>query len=306
MFSVLFNNASLKIAALILGLLLWFHVATEKDYDYEIKLPVKEVLLGEGLTLSRYPPDSVLAVVSASGKQLLRRAWRENGVRINATQFATGKHSLGLSIANTALISGSKQISLDEITAPSQVELYVDRVAEVTLPVEPDLILTPDDGYAVGQVSAPTPSEVSVSGARSLLSGLTAIATEPRELGNLRNNLTLTLALARPDGFGITVKPESATVAIEIVPVKTRQFHDLPVAVFNAPDGHVVKAYPDHVTLTVTGPPNLVDSLRGTAVVVSADFAAADSSGRAAIKVDSPPAIRVKSLSSDSVTLVRQ
>ena len=48
----------LKITALILGLLLWFHVATEKTYNHELYLPVSEVILGDGLALVDPPPDS--------------------------------------------------------------------------------------------------------------------------------------------------------------------------------------------------------------------------------------------------------
>ncbi len=36
----LLENFWLKIVALIMGLLLWFHVATEKIYNYEVRVPI--------------------------------------------------------------------------------------------------------------------------------------------------------------------------------------------------------------------------------------------------------------------------
>ena len=105
----------LKITALVLGLLLWFHVATEKTYNYQLPLPVEEVSLEKGLALSQAPPDSIVAVVSATGKQLLRQKWRERGLRIIATQFSAGRHELQLTTSNTFLISPSADVSLDDL-----------------------------------------------------------------------------------------------------------------------------------------------------------------------------------------------
>ena len=60
----LFQNIWLKIIALGLGLLLWFHVATEKIYIYEITLPLKEIVLKDDFTLSNDPPESLTVTVS--------------------------------------------------------------------------------------------------------------------------------------------------------------------------------------------------------------------------------------------------
>ena len=60
-----------------MGFLIWFHVVTEKEYSYELRMPVTEITLQDGLTLSKKPPDSLLVAVTATGKQLLRK----NGAR---------------------------------------------------------------------------------------------------------------------------------------------------------------------------------------------------------------------------------
>ena len=46
-----FNNIWIKLVALAMGLLLWFHVVTEKRYNYQLSLPVKEIALKNDLTL---------------------------------------------------------------------------------------------------------------------------------------------------------------------------------------------------------------------------------------------------------------
>ena len=83
----LLNNLWLKLLALLVGLLVWFHVVTEKTYTYEVTLPVTDVDLRDDLTLATLPPDSIEIIVSAKGKQLVQNSWRELGLRINAREL---------------------------------------------------------------------------------------------------------------------------------------------------------------------------------------------------------------------------
>ncbi len=301
----LFDNLSLKIVALLLGLLLWFHVATEKTYVYEVLLPVTSINLEADLSLVRYPVDSLQVVVSASGKQLMRSKWREKGLRINATQFAPGRHQLTLSPANTSLVGGNNLISLDEIITPVGLELYVDRRSEVTLPVEADLVAVADDGFAVASISRPEPAQVKVSGPRSLLGGFSIIFTEHKKMTGLRNSLEITLPLTAPVGHGITLDPDSVTLKVRVVPVRTRVFNNVPVVLYNAPGDLRTAIRPRLVTVILTGPPEEIDKLEASALVVSADYTKLDSFGRAALKVDCPTTFRVKSVSVDSVAIDR-
>ena len=82
-----FTNIWLRVIAIVMGILLWFHVATEKVYNYEVKLPVSEVILNDKMALASDIPDTLAILVSASGKQLLRQDWKEAGLRINASQY---------------------------------------------------------------------------------------------------------------------------------------------------------------------------------------------------------------------------
>ena len=65
------RNMTLKALALALAVLLWVHVATDKSYEVEATLPVTDVSLGVGLALAEAPPDSITALITASGKDLL-------------------------------------------------------------------------------------------------------------------------------------------------------------------------------------------------------------------------------------------
>jgi len=139
----LLENFWLKIVALIMGLLLWFHVATEKIYNYEVRVPISEIALDDSLTLANRPPDSITVVVAAKGKQLLRQTWRDYGVRILATAYGPGRHVVPLSAANTTLIAGGNRVAIDGVVSPTSINLHVDEIVRATVDVVLDLDIRP-------------------------------------------------------------------------------------------------------------------------------------------------------------------
>ncbi|UCG61802.1 MAG: hypothetical protein JSV52_00500 [Candidatus Zixiibacteriota bacterium] len=296
----------LKITALALGLLLWFHVATEKTYNYRLQLPVEEVVLDEGLALSESPPESLTVTVSATGKQLLRQKWRDRGLKIIASQLRQGERQLPLNTSNTFLISPSPDVSLDEVVSPSSVTFKIDRLARTTVHVIPDIIFEPDEGFAVAGMSKTTPTEVTLSGPRSVISSINAVFTVNKELVGLRNSLDLSLPLALPDGYGVSLEPDSVMVAVRVVPVKTRVFENVPVVIYNSPPNQTVVADPAAIRIELTGPPQEIDLLNINALIASTDFSKSNEAGRSALKIDCPTKFRVKNSSADSVTLTIQ
>ncbi|MEW6412034.1 MAG: CdaR family protein [Candidatus Zixiibacteriota bacterium] len=306
MVKLIFEHFWLKITALLLGIFLWFHVATEKIYNYQLMLPVEEIVLDPELSLWQPPPESLMVVVSATGKQLLRQKWRESGLKITATQFKQGRHRIEFTTANTSLITPSTEVSLDEILHPTSFVLMIDQLVEKRVPVVPDIITEPDEGFALGDISGITPPQVTVTGPRSVVNSVNEVSTEAKELQGLRNNLSLTLPLALPKGYGLSLDPDSVTLTVRVVPVKTRVFEGIPIVVYNAPADKRISHQPSSIRIELTGPPTEIDLLNKNALIASADYAKADGGGRAPIKIDCPLKFRVKNASADSVIITVQ
>lgn len=302
----LFDNIWLKVIAIAAGLVLWFHVVTEKVYHHRLQLPITEIVLDEKLTLMDAPLDSLMVVVHASGKQLLRKKWRERGVKIHAVQLPTGHHNINLTTANVSLFDVGNLVTLDEVVSPTSLRLYIDHQSEMTVKVTPDINPVPDEGFAVSKISSPEPSEVTLIGARSLVRRHTTVSTIPKELTGLRNNLTLTLPLVKPPGYRIELQPDSVTVTVEIVAVKTRIFEDVPIVVYNAPPNKKALTFPATLRIELTGPPEEIDDLDRSTLIASADFRLIDSNGLTSVKVDCPSHFKVKKISADAVRIIVQ
>lgn len=299
----IFEHFWIKVIALVLGLLLWFHVATEKVYNYQLRMPINQVVLDNDLTLAQAPPESLTVMVSATGKQLMRQKWRERGVKIVANQFGIGRHQIQLTASNTSLASPARDISLEDIISPKTITLVVDRLGEATVKVQPDLITEPEKGYAVSRISTPEPDKVTITGPQSQIRRINEVNTEQKELNGLRNDLKLTLALAKPDIFGVALDPDSVSLTVEVVAVKTRVFDNIPIVIYNTPAGKVAVSSPSTITIELTGPPADIDLLNRNAIIASADFARLSADGKVPIKIDCPSKFRVKNSSADSVTV---
>lgn len=300
----LLNNIWLKLLALLIGVLVWFHVVTEKHYSYEVKLPVTEVDLRDELTLSTLPPDSVLVQVSAKGKQLVQSAWRENGVRINISKLPIGRHTLILSPENIQLHTPRKNVVLEEVIAPAQWEIEIEPKVTMELPITPTVIATPEDGFAVSRRIEATPDRAKLTGPRSVVRQLSSLITEAKELTGLRSSVTIRAKIAIPNVLSMHVEPDSVTLRIDVVPVKTRIYDNLPVAVYNAPPDYTIRTNPPSVRVELTGPPEDIELVNRNALTAAVDYRKMTRDGMAAVSVDCPASFRVKAVSVDSVRIL--
>ncbi len=300
----LFDNMWAKLFALLIGVLIWFHVATEKMYNYEIRLPIARVDLKENLTLAHTPTDTILATVSATGKQLLREQWVQQGVRLSATSLTVGEHQLTLSPSNVFLAENVSGIRVHEIVSPATVRLDIDDQFVSRIKVNPDIDATPDNGFAVSKEIEIEPDLITVVGPRAAVKELKSLTTEKRLLSGLRSDATLRLAVLPPHDFPLRIAPDSVTATVRVVAVKTRTYDNLPIVVFNAPPDAAISTDPAKVTVDLAGSPEKIDLLNRNALTVSADYRQRNSAGKARLKVDCPSGFRVSRLSIDSVQLI--
>jgi YbbR domain-containing protein len=68
----IFANLGWKLVAILLALVLWFHVATEKTYEKLYPARIQPVGLSHNLEVEQIEPRTAEVSVIASGKQLLQ------------------------------------------------------------------------------------------------------------------------------------------------------------------------------------------------------------------------------------------
>jgi YbbR domain-containing protein len=68
----IFSNLGWKIAAFLLALVLWFHVATEKTYERTFPVKIHVFGLNKSLQVESIEPATTAVSTVATGKQLLQ------------------------------------------------------------------------------------------------------------------------------------------------------------------------------------------------------------------------------------------
>jgi YbbR domain-containing protein len=301
----IFENLWVKLAALILAVLLWFHVATNKVYEDTITLPIHQVIIPEKLVLTQPPPDSATVLVSAVGKRLLRSDWKRSGLKWTINKDNPGKYRIDLTPENLALTQTEK-VEIIEVIEPREWGVGLDRKVEKNLPVRSRVIVKPDDGYAIKGEDSVFPGAVRAVGPASLLDKIKQMETAAESLERARNDLKIRVPIENPALYGLTVNPDSVDVFVKITPIKSRIFPDISVRLINAPRLRPLSVFPPRVELRVGGDPDKIDDLPPSKISVLADYSEIGDNDYISLKAELPPGFYLLYKSADSVKIIRE
>jgi YbbR domain-containing protein len=301
----IYENLWVKVAAILLAILLWFHVATEKKYQYEITLNINQIDIPEGLILAEPPEGQITVLVSATGKRLLRSDWKRSGVKVTLTRSNPGTFRSDISLANASLIK-SDGLDLLEIISPREVKINCDFALEKTVPVKSRVDFIPGDGYVVDENIVIVPDSITLYGPRRNILKIDSVETYSETYRGIRNNLEMEVGLDYPDFYGLIIEPDTVTLLVTVLPIKSRLFIDIPVQLVNAMVNDSVMIDPATVELRVGGKAEIIDSLRIEDITARADYDRADSTGAIPIEFDLPPSVSIMASTSDTVKIISQ
>jgi YbbR domain-containing protein len=301
----LFENLWVKLAALVLAVLLWFHVVTDKTYQNEIALPLKKVDLAEDLALIEPPPDSITVNVSATGKSLLRTDWKKRGLRLVVDRSRPGRFTTDVSTANLSLVKAEKVV-LRDVISPREIAFSCDWKSEKEVPILSRITVLPDEGYAAPESDSIVPSTAIISGPKRALSPLEYVETERIVLEGVRNSFSREVALLAGDTYGLKIEPDSAIAYINVYPVRRKVISGVTIELINAPRHKMFDVVPKTIELRVAGKAGGIDSLTADRVSAIADYVLANAAGVIPVQVVLPPSISLLYKSTDSVRLIEQ
>ncbi|MCH9030978.1 MAG: YbbR-like domain-containing protein [candidate division Zixibacteria bacterium] len=284
-----------KISAIILALLLWVHVATDKTYELTAAIPVTSVIIPDEFCLAEAPPDSIFVIVSSTAKRFWRSGWRKAGLVLRADGARRGRREYDVDLGNLSLVSADG-ITLYGVATPRTIRLNLDIREERVVPVVSRMIVETAPGFAVSVIDSFFPQRVTATGPRSSIQRLNAAFTESRELNNVSSAYDLKVGLEAVGLYGVVFEPSEITYRILVQAVRERLFSGAPVVIFNAPHDSI-SVSPASVDLTLIGPLEMIDTIQVSDITVSADFRASDSAGFARIKVSLPSRLSIKKIS---------
>ena len=300
------NNLTLKIGAILLALLLWVHVATNKTYEYQVDLKLSVINIPAGLVLVSDVPPMVTVRVKTTGKQLIALSTRQHTLAIDASEYKDGSFERDLTDrdAAAAFDQAYEQVG---IVFPRKLFLRFERETAKNILVEPKIRAAAAPGFIIVGRPRVEPEMVRVTGPNSSVRGLKGIETLPVELNGLTNSTSHKVALLISDSLRLMLGDSAVTISFQIESMAERTLSDVAVRAPHDFNSSRFSFSPATIAVRLGFPASLRDSLDFKQV--RASFSILDEyrdSSRAAIKYILPKNVTVIGNSLDSVLILQR
>jgi len=168
---LLFENMGLKLVALLLALVVYLHVYTDRPATLTVSFPVEVADLADSLAIVSQSPSAVTAELKGTGKQVIRLRLAEPHLVVSLAGVGPGRFQRALTAQDLPLVAQTG-LEVSRFGGPQMLELQIDRFGERRVPVTARIEGTPPGGAVwSGDWSADPPS-VRVRGPRSVVARL--------------------------------------------------------------------------------------------------------------------------------------
>lgn len=256
------ENIGYKLVTLAFAIVVWAWVQGQTRVEVRVQVPV-EFVAPEGMAFVEPPIEKV--TVSAEGIQAFARslAQRELSMKVDLGKAQEG--DVAVDLAERRVEGLPPQMLVTGVT-PAQLRLTLDRVLKRRLPVRPATVGKVAQGFRVAAVTV-QPDRAEIEGAASVLRALDGVSTAEADIGGLRDDQDIEVALALPKGLRAS-RVERFVVRVDVEAVITeRRFDAVPVAVRQEGWRPVAPT----VSVLLAGPEEEIAALDATQVTVLVD-----------------------------------
>lgn len=299
------QNFRIKMGLFLLATLLWFLVVSKRSYEYAIVIPIEVIGLQPDMTLVNSLPSEALVKFRAAGQSLLSiRFITHPSLRLDVSSV-NDSLSIPCEPAMVILPGGVNAIVL-EIIQPDTIDVKVDKMWRLTLPVIPEINIQPAAGYTVvGNVKV-TPPSIQIHGPYSRIRNYSEVLTVPVSLTKLSRNIDITVDLKKFEGFGVKMNPESVTIQVKVERLGERSIIGVPLKTINTPRRREIILEPGSVDIKVSGAISVLTSLLPEDLNVWVNYREFNPNrgGYVPVHVDSDAPIEFEHITPDTVKLI--
>ncbi|HTY08315.1 MAG TPA: CdaR family protein [Candidatus Edwardsbacteria bacterium] len=263
------RNIDIRIAALAMAVLLWFHAVTEREFRAVLRCPVTVRNIPEGWVLLNGPVVASCNV-TATGKQLIALRLMPPRITIDAANRQVKRLSVDLEPSQLKYPFGVTPAQVEFTTNPLSVAF--DRLQEKQVRVVADIRGEPAEGYLVGDSVSLTPPLVTVRGPQKALDQLDSLFTQPLPIDGSSRRWQAFSRLALPDNQGFAASPESVLVAVPLDKAGQRLFRNVPIKLVNRGSGYLVSFSPGTVDVVLAGPQPVLERTDASQISIMLDL----------------------------------
>lgn len=215
---LLFDNLGLKFTALLLAVLVYLNVYTDRPTTMLVSFPLEYTDLDDSLSLSGPAPSVVQAELRGTGKQLIVMRVKEPRVKLSLAGVRRGRFERALSASDLPL-PAEGSITLEDLVGPRVVTLEIDRKAHRDVRVTPQVNGTPAADLAWSGEALLDPPVVRVTGPEQSLLAIDSLVLGAVRLDGKRDTVS---ALVGPERLPDWCRVEPPLVHVRLPLVKRR------------------------------------------------------------------------------------
>ncbi len=208
------DNLVIKVAAILLALLVYFHVRTERQEELTFRVPVELEGLPDSLTWTGQIPQEVSVGMSGKLKDLLKLRISPVRISVNVADAGPGRFQRSLSAADVP-VGEDSGVMVTHVPDPVRIDILIERKLTKTVPVFPVIEGEALPGVFLAKAPLSTPESTTVTGPESVVSGIDSVYTEPIDISRRREPFSLTVRLD-PRGRTFTTSVSSVDVFVEL------------------------------------------------------------------------------------------
>jgi len=304
------HNIWIKLLAILMAFLLWFHVATEKEHEVDLRYHLAYEGLADDLILAVPPPEDVMVRCRGTGKRLLTLLFDERLWPVNLADSTPGPVKIELT-AHDVPQSEIARVEFLYVVGQPPFWLDIDRLQHKTVPITSTFIYQMQEGYIRVGPETLDPDSVVVTGPARAIKDITNVQTRPRTFADLTEPVDAKTKLAPPTMYNVTINTDECRLYADVQQYDETTLEQVPIYVprrRNRP----LATMPDKVTVKIGGGERALRNLDSTLVRVFVDSLmintmVIDTLPRpVALYVDLPPEYNLIDVQPDTVFISRR
>jgi hypothetical protein len=273
------SNVKPLIGAILISLVLWFLVATDKNYSYQIKVPIHVLRIAKGKILKEKTPEFAIIEVRGKGRALIAIWFYDIRLNLELPEINRDKKIELADYLNFLDMPATFGLEVVEIIEPKTIDLKVDDELLLKKPVHFAGNVNTADGYILLNYTIETDS-VELYGPKSLLRNIETVVTDSFNITAQKVDFEQKLDLRDPYPGLIEMSARSVTIEFDIQRLGERTVYDIPITVTNIPSYLDVEAVPPLFSLRIKGGVELIAEIQPTDIRAEIDFGKSYSSSK--------------------------
>jgi len=273
------QKIAIPVGSLILALLLWLFVVSEKEYNLVLDLPIEARNLSALMAHKEEVPSYASIKIRGTGRNLFKSILLKNYAGFKLVLDLEGiseEYEFNLNdyfekYPRKVVLPLNYNLSFVEVIYPNRIKISLDEYQVKKVPIIPNLHISPSPGFMlVGDINF-EPEMIEVAGPKEEIALINHVQTLEDTINNISIPFNGKIKVVSSQRL-IEYKPTHVQISLDIQQISEKIIADIPVIINNVPKKIRVFPSPQTVSLTVIGGVQRIASIDPEEIKVYINF----------------------------------